>query len=149
MTCQCRPPGHRIRVGAVHRRPGVNYRSRWRRLERGYHHLFTNDHAIIELIEEIGLSDELKWFPSRVGTYAGGRVYRTTTPLDLLRFGALPLYDRIKLGLFALRLQRLGTGARLSHSRPMSGSVNALAARRMKWCGTLCCAASSEIATTK
>ena len=78
------------------------------RLERGYHHLFTNDHAIIELIEEIGLSDELKWFPSRVGTYASGRVYRTTTPLDLLRFGALPLYDRIKLGLFALRLQRLG-----------------------------------------
>ena len=37
------------------------------RLERGYHHLFTNDHAIIELIEEIGLSDELKWvsFPRR------------------------------------------------------------------------------------
>ena len=25
-----------------------------------------------------------------------------------MRFGALPLYDRIKLGLFALRLQRLG-----------------------------------------
>ena len=78
------------------------------RLERGYHHLFTNDHAIIELIEEIGMSDELKWFPSRVGTYASGRTYRTTTPLDLLRFGALPLYERIKLGLFALRLQRLG-----------------------------------------
>ena len=78
------------------------------RLERGYHHLFTNDHAIIELIEEIGLSDELKWFPSLVGTYASGRIYRTTTPLDLLRFGALPLYERIKLGLFALRLQRLG-----------------------------------------
>ena len=78
------------------------------RLERGYHHLFTNDYAIIELIDEIGLSDELKWFPSRVGTYASGRIYRTTTPLDLLRFGALPLYERIKLGLFALRLQRLG-----------------------------------------
>ena len=78
------------------------------RLERGYHHLFTNDNAIIELIEEIGMSDELKWFPSRVGTYASGRIYQTTTPIDLLRFGALPLYERIKLGLFALRLQRLG-----------------------------------------
>ena len=78
-----------------------------------------NDHAIIELIEEIGLSDELKWFPSRVGTYASGRVYRTTTPLDLLRFGALPLYDRIKLGLFALRLREIGglALARVVHGR--------------------------------
>ena len=77
------------------------------RLERGYHHLFTSDYAIIDLIQEIGLSEELKWFPSLVGTYAAGRVYRTTTPLDLLKFGALPLLGRIRLGLLALRLQRM------------------------------------------
>ncbi len=76
------------------------------RLERGYHHLFTNDAAIIGLIQELGLAQSLKWFPSTVGTYAGGRVYRTTTPLDILRFGAVPFVDRIRLGMMAVRLQR-------------------------------------------
>ncbi len=76
------------------------------RLERGYHHLFTNDTAIIDLMNEMGIGASLQWFPSKVGTYAGGRVWPTTTPLDILRFGAVPFIDRIKLGLMAVRLQR-------------------------------------------
>ncbi|MDA1279245.1 MAG: NAD(P)/FAD-dependent oxidoreductase [Chloroflexi bacterium] len=77
-------------------------------LERGYHHLFTNDRAIIDLMVDLGVDDQLKWYPSRVGTYTSGKVYKTTTPLDLLRFGALPIMDRIKLGLFALKVKRIG-----------------------------------------
>jgi len=76
-------------------------------LERGYHHLFTNDAAILELMEDIGLGDTMKWYPSRVGTYTSGKIYKTTTALDLLRFGAIPLLDRIKLGLFALKIGRI------------------------------------------
>jgi protoporphyrinogen oxidase len=76
-------------------------------LERGYHHLFTNDSAIIGLMEDLGIGDALKWYPSRVGTYTSGKVYKTTTPIDLLRLGALPFMDRIKLGLFALRVKRI------------------------------------------
>ncbi len=76
-------------------------------LERGYHHLFTNDSAIIGLMADLGVGDKLKWYPSRVGTYTSGKVYKTTTPLDLLRLGALPMKDRIKLGLFALRVKRI------------------------------------------
>ncbi|MDP6666365.1 MAG: NAD(P)/FAD-dependent oxidoreductase [Dehalococcoidia bacterium] len=76
-------------------------------LERGYHHLFTNDSAIIDLMAELGVGDALKWYPSRVGTYTSGKVYKTTTPLDLLRLGALPIRDRVKLGLFALRVKRI------------------------------------------
>ncbi len=76
-------------------------------LERGYHHLFTNDSAIIGLMADLGVGDKLKWYPSRVGTYTSGKVYKTTTPLDLLRLGALPIKDRIKLGLFALRVKRI------------------------------------------
>jgi protoporphyrinogen oxidase len=76
-------------------------------LERGYHHLFTNDEAILKLMEDIGLGDTMKWYPSRVGTYTEGKVYKTTTALDLLRFGAIPFIDRIKLGLFALKVGRI------------------------------------------
>jgi protoporphyrinogen oxidase len=77
------------------------------RLERGYHHLFTNDTDIINFMEELGIGESLQWFPSKVGTYVNGKIYRTTTPLDLLRFGALPIWDRVKLGLFALKVRRI------------------------------------------
>jgi len=76
-------------------------------LERGYHHLFTNDSAILQLMADLRISDAMEWYPSRVGTYTSGKVYKTTTPLDLLRLGAIPITDRIKLGLFALRVKRI------------------------------------------
>ena len=76
-------------------------------LERGYHHLFTNDAAILDLMTDLGIHDKMKWYPSRVGTYTSGKVYKTTTALDLLRFGAIPFFDRIKLGLFALKVGRI------------------------------------------
>ena len=76
-------------------------------LERGYHHLFTNDQAILDLMDDIGVAETMKWYPSRVGTYTSGKVYKTTTALDLLRFGAIPFLERIKLGLFALKVGRI------------------------------------------
>lgn len=76
-------------------------------LERGYHHLFTNDTAILDLMEDLGVGNKMQWYPSNVGTHTKGTTYKTTTPVDLLRFGALPLKDRIKLGLFALKVKRI------------------------------------------
>lgn len=75
-------------------------------LERGYHHLFRSDYAMIDLIEELGLGHRLKWINSNVGYYANGRLWPFTSPADLLRFRPLPLADRIRIGLFTLRLQR-------------------------------------------
>jgi protoporphyrinogen oxidase len=77
------------------------------RLERGYHHLFTNDLAMLGLMEELGIAGSLRWIPSKVGTFAEGEVYPFVTPIDLLRFGAVPLRDRINLGLTTLKLRRL------------------------------------------
>jgi len=76
------------------------------RLELGYHHLFTNDTAMIELMDELGIGGSLRWVPSTVGTYAGGKIYPFVTPMDLLRFSAMPFRDRVNLGLVTLRLQR-------------------------------------------
>ena len=77
------------------------------RLERGYHHLFTNDTAILDLMAELGIDGSMRWIPSTVGIYTNGKVYPWSTPFDLLRFGALSLRDRIKLGMVAKRLQRM------------------------------------------
>jgi protoporphyrinogen oxidase len=76
------------------------------RLERGYHHLFTSDTDIVELIEEIGLGHQMRWVDSKVGTFHGGKIYDFVTPMDLLKFTPLSLVDRLRLGLVTLYLQR-------------------------------------------
>jgi len=71
------------------------------RLEKFYHHLFTSDRAMAALIEELGLGSDLEWKPSVTGYYTQ-RIYRLTSPLDVLRFKPLPFPDRIRLGMLAI-----------------------------------------------
>ena len=75
-------------------------------LERGYHHLFVSDHAITELIHELGLGHKLAWLESKVGLYYRGRIWDFATPMDLLRFTPLSLWQRLRVGWWTLRLQR-------------------------------------------
>lgn len=76
------------------------------RLEAFYHHLFKSDTNVINLIEELGVGDDLRWVESKVGFFHSGRIYDFVTPGDLLRFKPVPLADRIRLGLAALYLRR-------------------------------------------
>jgi protoporphyrinogen oxidase len=76
------------------------------RLEKFYHHLFTSDRPIIQLINELGLSPRMRWIDSQVGLFHGGRVYDFVTPLDLLRFTPLSLPNRLWAGLVSVYLQR-------------------------------------------
>jgi protoporphyrinogen oxidase len=75
-------------------------------LERYYHHLFTTDRHIAALYDELGL--QIEWRPSSVAMFAHGRQWPFTTPADLLRFGPMPPFDRVRMGLAVLALQRLG-----------------------------------------
>ena len=72
-------------------------------LEKFYHHWFTNDVHVMELIRDIGRADQVVYRPTRTGMYYANTIFRLSTPLDLLRFKALGLGDRIRLGLLALR----------------------------------------------
>jgi protoporphyrinogen oxidase len=76
-------------------------------LERYYHHLFTTDRHIAKLYDELGMPEELQWRPSSVAMFARGRQWPFTTPADLLRFGPMPPFDRVRMGLAVLALQRL------------------------------------------
>ena len=76
------------------------------RLEAYYHHIFSSDTTIVKLIEELGVDDQLKWIESKVGWFADGKIYNFVTPLDLLTFGPVPLIDRVRLGLMAMKLRK-------------------------------------------
>ena len=77
------------------------------RLEKFYHHWFTNDVHVMQLIEELGKQDQILLRPTRTGMYYANNFFKLSTPLDLLRFSPLPFFDRIRLGLLALRARRV------------------------------------------
>lgn len=85
------------------------------RLEKFYHHWFTSDHYIFDLIEELGASDAVVRRSTRTGMFYANDVYRLSSPRDVLRFTPLPLMDRVRLGLLALRARRISDWRQLEH----------------------------------
>ncbi len=75
------------------------------RLERGYHHWFTSDTHIVDLMSELGLGDRVQWIASRTGLFYGGKIWPWVGPMDIMRFTPLPLVDRVRLGLSTFYLQ--------------------------------------------
>lgn len=76
-------------------------------LEKFYHHWFNNDREIFQLIDELGARDNVLLRPTRTGMYYARQFFRLSTPLDLLRFKALPFFDRVRLGIAVLRARRI------------------------------------------
>lgn len=68
-------------------------------LEQFYHHLFTNDDAIIGLTREIGLGDALAIHDPVTAFFIQGKTYPLDTPLRVLQFPLLPLVDRLRMGM--------------------------------------------------
>lgn len=77
------------------------------RLDRFYHHWFTNDQEVMTMIGELGLSDQVVTNPTNTGVFYANRIFKLSTPMDLLAFTALPFLDRIRLGLLTLRARRV------------------------------------------
>lgn len=77
------------------------------RLEKFYHHWFTNDAHVMGLINELGKNDQILLRPTRTGMYYANNFFKLSTPLDLLRFTPLSFPDRIRLGLLALKARQV------------------------------------------
>ena len=85
------------------------------RLEHGYHHLFMSDTHMVDLIHELGLGQKLAWIESKVGFYYGGKIWKFTSPTDLLKFTPLSMFDRLRLGLVTLYLQKTTNGLKFEN----------------------------------
>ena len=77
------------------------------KLDRFYHHWFTNDLEVMNLINELGLSDRVEISPTNTGVYYANNFFKLSTPWDLLNFKPLSFVDRIRLGLLTLRARRV------------------------------------------
>ncbi|MDC7825879.1 NAD(P)/FAD-dependent oxidoreductase [Pseudomonas sp. BLCC-B13] len=85
------------------------------KLDRFYHHWFTNDQHIMELIKELGQGDRISINPTNTGMYYANNFFKLSTPWDLLNFTPLSFFDRVRLGLLALRARRVKHWAALEN----------------------------------
>ncbi len=68
-------------------------------LDKFYHHIFTSDCDVVELIDRHGLGADLKWLPTASGLFADGQAWPFGSAGDLLRFAPLgSLWQRLLMG---------------------------------------------------
>lgn len=79
---------------------GFKGRATWEwPLEHFYHHLFTNDDAILGLTRELGMADALQVHRPTTVIHYQGRNYPFDSPLRLLLFPGVSLVDRLRMGM--------------------------------------------------
>lgn len=72
-------------------------------LEKFYHHWFTNDLHVMQLIKELKAEDRVVYRATRTGMYYAKNFFKLSSPLDLLQFKPLSLVNRLRLGLLVVR----------------------------------------------
>lgn len=77
------------------------------KLDRFYHHWFTNDFEVMNLINELNLIDKVEINPTNTAVYYANKFFKLSTPWDLLKFKPLTLVDRIRLGLLTIRARHV------------------------------------------
>lgn len=76
-------------------------------IEYIYHHIFTSDDYVLDLLDELNLKDDLKWYSPKNGLYIDSKIYPFTSPLDLLKFKPIPFIGRVRTGLSVLEASRV------------------------------------------
>ena len=71
-------------------------------IERYYHFCCTSDHALLKVLDELGLANKMRWVETRMGFYFQNRVQPWGNPFALLRFSGLGLWSKFRYGLHAL-----------------------------------------------
>lgn len=81
--------------------------------DRFYHVILQSDAHLLALLEDLGLTDQLRWKTTRTGFYIDGTLRSLSSTLEFLRFPALNLLDKARLGLTILYASRIRAWRRL------------------------------------
>ena len=86
-------------------------------LERYYHFHCLSDGAFFELLQELGLADQMRWRHTSMGFFLDGRLYPWGGAGSVLSFRRLPLLTRIRYLLHAARCLSLRSWSHLDGIR--------------------------------
>lgn len=70
-------------------------------IERYYHFHCTSDTAFLQMLNELGLADQMRWKQTRMGYWYQKRLQAWGNPVALLRFKGLGLVAKFRYGLHA------------------------------------------------
>jgi protoporphyrinogen oxidase len=70
-------------------------------LERYYHFVCKTDEPTFALMQELGISDRMRWRKTTMGFF-DGKLHGWGTPVALLKYPGLSLLNKLRYGLFAL-----------------------------------------------
>ena len=76
-------------------------------IEKYYHFICLGDADLIELCDELGLGNELRWRSTKMSFLYEGKLYPFGTPLDLLFFKPVGMLGRIRFGLNVIHARSL------------------------------------------
>ena len=74
-------------------------------IDKHYRHIFQSDTYMINLLNEMGLNEDLQWLNTRMAYYSSEGLYEFGTPLSLLRYKPLNFIQKIKFGLSIINLK--------------------------------------------
>lgn len=84
-------------------------------IERYYHFHCTSDTAFLQILEELGIADRMRWVETRMGYWYRNRLQPWGNPLALLRFRGLGPVAKLRYGLHAFLSTRRTDWKSLDH----------------------------------
>jgi protoporphyrinogen oxidase len=79
-------------------------------VERFYHHCFSGDTQLQEMIRRFGLGERLEWLQGSTGSYDNGTCYPLTTPREILAYPGLTLIQKARLAWLTRRSRAMNVG---------------------------------------
>src|SRR5258708_15492215 len=67
-------------------------------IERFYHFVCKSDAPTFALLEELGIGDRMRWRPTSMGYFIGGRLHPWGDPISLLSSPGLSLISQLRYG---------------------------------------------------
>lgn len=74
-------------------------------VDRFYHAILPSDGHLYDLCKELGIDDQMRFKPTKMGFYYQGKIYSMNNIVEFLRFPPLGWIDRFRLGLTVLAAQ--------------------------------------------
>ena len=71
------------------------------RIERYYHFHCISDHAFLQMLKELGLSNKMHWVETKMGYWYQNKLQAWGNPIALLKFQGLSLVAKFRYGLHA------------------------------------------------
>ncbi len=81
--------------------------------DKFYHVILLSDFKTRSILKDIGLDDRIEWVETKTGFYIKGKLYSMSDIIEFLKFPALNLIDKFRLGLTILIASRIKNWKRL------------------------------------